>query len=243
MTSRSIFLPLLACVISLPLAGCFTPPGKPGPNIEPQRPEQVLDFPMLFSQNCAACHGQSGKGGAAISLANPVYLAVAGPANIQRTIASGVAGTMMPPFSKVSGGMLTDQQIAALAQGMTSAWGNASALSGQTPPAYAARTPGDAIQGQKSFAVYCASCHGVSGEGLKAAGTHTGSLVDSAYLALISDQGLRSIIIAGRPDQGMPDWRKDITGANTHPMSDQEVTDTVAWLVTHRSAPLNQPRP
>ena len=37
----------------------------------------------------------------------------------------------------------------------------------------------------------------------------SGSIVDPSYLALVSDQSLRSTIIAGRPDLGMPDWRSD----------------------------------
>ena len=41
-----------------------------------QRPEQVLAFPTLYTQNCTACHGENGKNGAAIPLANPVYLAL-----------------------------------------------------------------------------------------------------------------------------------------------------------------------
>ena len=70
---------------------------------------------------------------------------------------------------------------------------------------------------------------------------HTGSLVDPAYLALISDQGLRSLIIAGQSGEGMPDWRSDITGAGSRAMADQEVTDIVAWLASHRVASPGQP--
>jgi cytochrome c oxidase cbb3-type subunit III len=52
-------------------------------------------------------------------------------------------------------------------------------------------------------------------------------------LALASDQTLRTVIIAGRPDIGQPDWRNDLPG---HPMSDQEVTDVVEWLSSQRPA-------
>ena len=60
-----------------------------------------------------------------------------------------------------------------------------------------------------------------------------------AFLALISDQNLRSITIAGRPDQGMPDWRS----AGAQPMTDQQVTDIVAWLASKRVATPGQPYP
>jgi cytochrome c oxidase cbb3-type subunit 3/ubiquinol-cytochrome c reductase cytochrome c subunit len=55
---------------------------------------------------------------------------------------------------------------------------------------------------------------------------------------LISDQGLRTIVIAGRPELGAPDWRGNIPG---RPMSDQDVTDVVAWLVSHRVPNPGQP--
>jgi mono/diheme cytochrome c family protein len=145
----------------------------------------------------------------------------------------------MPPFAKSSGGMLTDQQIAALAQGIEHAWGNPSALGGQTPPAYAATSAGDAAHGQQAFTTYCAQCHGADGTGGKSNGTIIGSLVDPAYLALISDQGLRSIIISGQPEQGMPDWRTHPGGSA--PLTDQQVTDIVAWLTSHRIATPGQP--
>jgi mono/diheme cytochrome c family protein len=54
------------------------------------RPEEVLAFPTLYKQNCAACHGENGRNGAAISLANPVYIALAGETHLQEVIANGV---------------------------------------------------------------------------------------------------------------------------------------------------------
>jgi cytochrome c oxidase cbb3-type subunit 3/ubiquinol-cytochrome c reductase cytochrome c subunit len=82
-------------------------------------------------------------------------------------------------------------------------------------PAYASSAPGDSAKGQEAYARFCSQCHGKN-------------LVDPSYLALVSDQGLRSTILAGWPDQGMPDWRSD-------GISDQQVTDVVAWLASQRS--------
>ena len=64
----------------------------------------------------------------------------------------------------------------------------------------------------------------------------SGSIVDPSYLALISDQTLRSTIIAGRPDLGMPDWRSDTSSPGSRSMTDQEITGVVAWLAAHRAA-------
>jgi cytochrome c oxidase cbb3-type subunit 3/ubiquinol-cytochrome c reductase cytochrome c subunit len=62
-------------------------------------------------------------------------------------------------------------------------------------------------------------------------------IVDPVYLALVSDQYLRSVTIAGRPDQGMPDWRGD----SAQPLTDREVTDIVTWLASKRIANPGQP--
>ncbi len=234
---RSLIPCLLTCALTLAVSGCNSAPGRPGP--QAARPGQVLDFPSLYAENCASCHGVNGRYGAAISLANPVYLAVAGVANIQRITAIGVPGTAMPPFARSSGGMLTDRQIAVLSQQMVALWGNPSALAGQTPPAYTSSTPGDPAQGQKTFDIFCARCHGADATGGHADNdVVTGPLVDPAYLALISDQGLRSIIIAGQTEQGPYDWRSYTPG---HPMTDQDVTDIVAWLTSHRIPTPGQP--
>jgi mono/diheme cytochrome c family protein len=226
---------------SLALAGCSRIPGRPGPGPEVVRPSEVLDFPTLYKANCAACHGGNGKNGAAISLANPAYLAVVGEENVREITAKGVIGKLMPPFAKSAGGMLTDQQIGVLAHGVMQQWSSPDLFAGQNIPQYRTTQAGDAGRGQQAFGVFCARCHGVAGEG--SAGDSKsgkiGSIVDGSYLALISDQGLRSIVIAGRPDGGMPDWRSD--GAQA--LTDQQITDIVAWLASKRTTYPGQPYP
>jgi len=244
---------LVLVAAGLALVGCSRIPGRPGPGPEVVRPEEVLDFSTLYKANCTACHGENGRNGAAISLANPVYLAVAGEDTVRQTITKGVPGKLMPAFAKSSGGMLTDQQVSALAHGMTMQWGKADVLAGLSAPPYAAMSTGDAARGQQAFGTFCARCHGASGEGVagdakdgpgkdgagKVGAGKVGSIVDGSYLALISDQSLRSITIAGRPDEGMPDWRFDAA----QPMTDQQITDIVAWLASKRSVNPGQPYP
>jgi cytochrome c oxidase cbb3-type subunit 3/ubiquinol-cytochrome c reductase cytochrome c subunit len=228
-------------------SGCGTAPGKPASNLEVSSPEQVLNFASLYGQNCAACHGEHGRYGAAISLANPVYLATVTQDDLHRIVSAGVPGTLMPPFGKSSGGMLTDQQVSVLAREMIASWSKPSLLNGQTPPPYIGHLQGDAQNGQKAFTTYCARCHGNDGKGVSDNRIKTGSLVDPAYLSLISEQGLRSIIIAGNPDQGMPDWRSypAATPATPKPapITDREIADIVAWLCAHRVRTPGQPYP
>jgi mono/diheme cytochrome c family protein len=241
---------LILAVGSLAITGCENIHGRPGPGPEVVRPEEVVDFPTLYKQNCAACHGENGRDGAAISLANPVYIAVAGDTHLREVIAKGVPGKLMPPFAKSSGSMLTDGQVTVLAQGIQKQWGNPSLLTGQNPLPYLATLPGNPEHGLQAYGVFCARCHGAVGEGGPADGKPNfvqgkigsgkiGSIVDPSYLALISDQNLRSITIAGRPDQAMPDWRGDAD----QPMTDQQVTDILAWLATKRVVNPGQPYP
>ncbi len=237
MNRRVATLMLLAGTVCFGGLGCEAP-GKPV-HAEANRPDDVLDFSTLYKQNCAGCHGKDGRGGATLPLANPVYLEVAGFDNIQRITADGVAGTLMPPFARSRGGTLSERQISALAKGIIDSWGHAG--TGQLIP-YGGKTAGDTTSGEAAYATFCARCHGANGTGMKSeSGVWTDSIVDPAYLALVSDQYLRSVIIGGLPDRNMPDWRSDLTGSNARAMTNQEITDTVAWIVSHRIAAPGQP--
>ena len=230
--------PILVAVMMVAVAlcnGCNSSPGRPKSDSEIIPPSQVMEFGLLYSQNCAGCHGASGKGGAAIALANPVFLAIADDSVIRRAAANGVPGTTMPAFAQSAGAMLTDKQIDALVSGIRS-WAKSDILNNVTPPPYSSRTPGDPRRGAEAYRTYCSSCHGVDGRG----GSKASSIVDGAYLALVSDQELRTIVIAGRPELGAPDWRGDVEG---RPMSAEEISDVVAWLSSHRTQFPGQPYP
>src|ERR1700733_9349270 len=115
-------LTLLGAATVLMVVGCSRVPGRPGPGPEGVRPNEELDFPTCCKGNGAACHGENGRDGAVISLANPAYLAVVGGENLRGIVGRGVPRKLMPPFAKSAGGMLTDQQIGVLADGMMKQW-------------------------------------------------------------------------------------------------------------------------
>jgi cytochrome c oxidase cbb3-type subunit III len=218
----------VAGLLSMLLSACGTPHGQPSEGSEPVAPDQILEFTTLYAQNCAGCHGANGKGGPAIALADPVYLALADDAAIRKAIGSGVSGTSMPAFARSAGGMLTDKQIEVISGEIRARWSKPGVLMGTNPPSYAAKSAGDAQRGEAAFKVYCESCHGPGGRG----GQKASAITNDSFLALLSDQGLRTIVIAGRPEMGAPDWRGNAPG---QPMSDQEVTDIVAWLASQRA--------
>jgi len=227
-------LSALGVLSLLVLAACSTLNREPRIDPEPLAPSEVSDFGILYAQNCAGCHGAEGRGGASFALANPVYLAIVDETTIRNIVANGVHGTSMPAFAQRAGGMLTEQQIDVITAGIFSRWGRKHVLDGADPPSYAAKAAGSVDRGQGAFRTYCASCHGADG-----AGTSKGSAIThDSFLALVSDQGLRTIVITGRPELGAPDWREDAPG---HPMTDQEITDVVAWLASRRAPDPGQP--
>jgi cytochrome c oxidase cbb3-type subunit III len=232
--SRIPYLFAFAILSLALLSACSTPHGEPQKGSEPVAPNQVVDFDTLYAQNCAGCHGAEGRGGASIALANPVYLAIVDEKAMHKVVANGVSGTSMPAFAQSAGGLLTAEQINVITSGMFSRWGRKGILDGANPPSYTAKTGGNAEHGGIAFGTYCASCHGSEG-----AGTPKGSAItDDSFLALLSDQELRTLVITGRPELGAPDWRGNLPG---HPMTDQEITDVVTWLASRRAQNPGQP--
>jgi mono/diheme cytochrome c family protein len=220
-------------LVAVLFAGCGAPPGQPRTDSITVAPSDVVEFSALYADNCAGCHGANGRGGAAIALANPVYLAIVDDRSMRASIASGVRGTSMPAFAQSAGGMLTEKQIDALVNGVRS-WRRAGVLDGANPLSYVPTAAGDVRRGEAAYQTFCQSCHGPDGLG----GPKGSAITNDSFLALTSDQGLRTIVIAGRPELGAPDWRGNVAGK---PMSDQEVTDVVSWLASHRVAAPGQP--
>src|SRR5579862_2045817 len=240
---RGIF-PALAGIVCIACTACDRAPGYPRAGAEVARPDQVLDFHMLYSENCSGCHGANGRGGAALPLNDPAYLAIAGADNLRRATANGIDKTLMPAFAQSAGGMLTDQQIDSLVQGMLHEWSRPAEFASLNLPSYSANTTADLAAGQKAFVTACARCHGNDGAGLprppdsqlksiQDPDATPFSVVDPNYLSLISDQGLRSLIMTGHPDSHAADWRTCIPGSK-NPLSAQQITDIVAWIVSHR---------
>lgn len=215
--------------LAIACSGCNMAGASPGEISEYVRPENVVDFWTLYSQNCSACHGQNGQNGPAFDLANPIYQSVVDDASLKKWITGGMPGTQMPAFGQSAGGFLTDKQVDALVSGMRTIWRKNDSAA-VNAPSYAANSQGDPKSGEEIFNAVCASCHQKSNE----------RITDSTYLALMSDQILRTIIIAGRPDLGQPNWQDVRPG---RPLTNEEVTNVVAYLASLRSATPGQPYP
>jgi cytochrome c oxidase cbb3-type subunit 3/ubiquinol-cytochrome c reductase cytochrome c subunit len=216
-------------------------PGKPDPADRPQTPAQITSFEYLFARNCAGCHGAEGKLGPAPPLNDPIFLAIVSQDDLVRVITGGRAGTPMPAFGRQFAGTLTEEQIHIVAAGVKERW-RVKQPADKKLPAYAVATSGEppaaeeVARGAKVFERACADCHGADGEG-SGGDESPGRINDPALLSLISNQGLRRIVITGRHDLGMPNFAGDEgRSSNFEPLSSEEIADVVALLASWRTA-------
>ena len=132
-------------------------------------PQAVTQGAVLFRQECTYCHGVAARGGMrGPDLTTGSWSHGGTDADLSRTIASGVAGTAMPPNK------LTEEEIWQIVAYLRTL---------QQPPAPAS---GDARNGEALFngPLRCASCHMVNGRGgrLGPELTTVGSSRSRAYL-------------------------------------------------------------
>jgi cytochrome c oxidase cbb3-type subunit 3/ubiquinol-cytochrome c reductase cytochrome c subunit len=243
----------LGLLLSALLAGC-DPPGKPNPADQPLPADQVSDFDTLYRMNCSGCHGADGKRGPAPPLNDPLFLAIVPDAVLWQVIREGRAvspeqrspmpafffGKEGPPTSVETQAerwavprqqsRLTAAQVRRLADGIKARWGGPPPKE-KPPPYLAPKEHGDKKRGEEIFDLACSACHGDNGQGAKQAG----AINDRAFLALISDQELRRIIITGRSDLGMPNYSdRDWRSPKFKPLTSEQINDLVALLASWR---------
>jgi cytochrome c oxidase cbb3-type subunit III len=224
----------------------------------------VLDFKLLYQQNCAGCHGADGQLGPAPPLNDELFRAIISEYELLEIVMKGRQGTLMPAFAIENGGTLTPKQIQVLVNeikgipykvvektpgdpssaevvaapdGPAPAWGKPKAAPADVPPY---RAPSEKLdvqtaRGMAAFTRACAECHGDKGQGLGEGSHLTNAINDPVFLALNSDQVLRRIIITGRSDLGMPNFAEPrMESPDFKPLSPQEVNDLVALLASWR---------
>lgn len=229
------------------LIGCSDEfPGKPNPADRPLPQNEITDFATLFAQNCTGCHGVDGELGPAPPLNDPLFLALIPDEALHAVIRDGRPGTPMPAFATEQGGTLSAEQVKIIATGLKSHWpadkkkeSDPAIVAGA--PAYLAATaslqltPGATEQAAALFERACAECHGPNGAGGETGYASGGAINDRAFLALISDQALRRIIITGRHDLGMPNYAAtDGRPDDFKPLTSEEIDELVALLASWR---------
>lgn len=176
---------------------------------------------VKYTVYCAACHGFKGEGynaglvGTAIGY--PGFLKVASDDYILQTTKLGRIGTPMQPFVGSKGlANLSEQDIKDIIVHLRHL--------GKTfvPPRVKAIRPGNAVMGEKIFAINCAPCHQLGGFGKVG---FAPSIRNRDFLALASDEFIKIVLKKGRPGTAMM-ARPDLNA--------QQVVDIIAYL---RSAP------
>ncbi|QDT75595.1 c-type cytochrome [Lacipirellula limnantheis] len=222
-------------------------PGKPNPADRPLPQNEITDFATLFAQNCTGCHGADGELGPAPPLNDPLFLALIPDETLHAVIRDGRPGTPMPAFAAERGGTLSTEQVKIIAAGLKSHWPadkteevSDAAIVADAPPYLSSATilqltPGATDQASTLFERACAECHSPNGAGGETGYASGGAINDRAFLALISDQALRRIIITGRHDLGMPNYAApDGRPEDFKPLTSAEIDELVALLASWR---------
>jgi len=164
----------------------------------------------LFSQNCAACHGDFGEGGAnparpgdiIAPISSREYLATRDDQTLRSIIAMGQPDFGMSPFSTAFGGPLEDDEIDAILAFLRT-WE-------ASPPveAPAEILPGPVpLSGAEIFAQICSRCHGPNGEG------GLGPVLRGPeFQARYNAQTLYDVISLGHEATPMIAWGEILTG-------------------------------
>jgi mono/diheme cytochrome c family protein len=235
---------VMLCAFVVALTGCEPPqlPGTPNPANRLHSPDQDLSFEALYSLNCAGCHGGDGELGPAPPLNDPMFLAIIPQEELDRVVRNGRRGTPMPAFSQAAGGTLTDEQVKVIVDGLRKHWGDAEIDAATLPPYLLTKVegvqsaPGSRERGAQIFERACATCHGTNGAGVKRDGVVASAINVPAFLALISDQALRRIVITGRHDLGMPSYEHDDgRPLDFELLTPAEIDDLVALLADWRA--------
>jgi mono/diheme cytochrome c family protein len=189
---------------------------------------------QVYAENCALCHGPNGEGRVGATLAKD-WPSIRPDLITRQTIDRGVDGTVMPAWSQENGGPLTDEDLDALVYFILS-WqiGGAPQITpGNTPTPRAAVSPvpgveGDPNQGGVLYDQNCAVCHGNDGEG------RIGVSLAKDWPSIRPDLTVKSTIEKGVTGSAMPAWSQ----ANGGPLSESDVEDLVAFVMTWSGASL-----
>lgn len=195
------FIAFLTACSSFSLAGDITPP--PGSNLPAAQPTQVVQtgpvFPLIppnpangepfYAENCAPCHGESGRGDGPQAVELPLLPAVlvspavinsATPAEWFTLISKGDLKRFMPPFNS-----LTERQR----------WDVIAYV-------HALAAPDEKLaEGQALYQSDCAECHGEEGRGdgpqASAFGGQMPDFTDLERMASTTNQALYAAVTDG----------------------------------------------
>lgn len=189
--------------------------------------ESLEEGALLFTQNCAMCHGPQGEGRIGATLSKD-WPSIRPDLRVKDTISNGIPGSVMPAWSQAKGGPLSSEQIDLLTNYILS-WqtGGAIIVSSPTPVVLVPLTEvpgvtGDPTNGANLFAENCAVCHGPQGQG------RIGAVLAKDWPSFRPDLEVRTTIANGIQGSVMPAW----STAKGGPLDDGQINDITSYIMT-----------
>lgn len=186
----------------------------------------------LYGRNCASCHGAKGDGGIGVPLSLPSFQAGISDDYLRKTIHDGRPGRVMPSFSS-----LNKAEVDAIVSHVRT-WNK-----GPLVTYSAKRIKGDPVHGKKLFGQYCASCHGISGEGSKGTGVTFSrprdlpimapALHNPGFLAAATDSMIKATLMHGRKGTPMVSFLKQ-------GLKERDINDIVRYVRSFEKQPLSE---
>ncbi len=173
-----------------------------------------------YNINCAACHQPEGIGkvGFAPSIRNRDFLALASDDFIKQTVKTGRPGTPMVARADLSEAILDD--IIAYLRSVEVA--NPIEITLDHDKKY----HGDVSEGATKYGTYCASCHGVKGDGYISGGSGP-AIGLPGFLAAASDDYIYQTLRLGRMGTAM---RPFLGARGVANLTDQDASDIITYL-------------
>lgn len=179
----------------------------------------------LYQTYCIMCHGADGRGRVGANL--QAFPGIDVDAAIQQTIANGIEGSVMPTFSTVQGGPLSDVDIADISAYLTGV------LDGTEPiaPAPDYQPPdiaplpdvqGNPTNGAVVFQTNCIACHGEKAQG------GFGWPLAKNWPGNQPEIFISQVVTSGIDGTIMPSWAQE----NGGPLSNAEIEDVTAYILT-----------
>jgi mono/diheme cytochrome c family protein len=177
---------------------------------------------MHFDANCAACHQPNGAGrpGIAPSIGNRDFLAISSDDFIKATVKHGRPGTSMVQRPDLSDQVLTD--IIAYLRDLPVE----NVIEIAVDPSKQLASLGDLKSGHEKFGLYCASCHGATGQGYAVGGAGP-AIGLSGFLGAASDDYIYQTLKQGRINTAM---RPFLGARGLANLNDQDAYDIIAYM-------------
>jgi cbb3-type cytochrome c oxidase subunit III len=164
---------------------------------------------LVYAENCVACHGANGEGTTLAPALNTDDLrSRLTDADITRTVAQGVPGTLMAGWERA----LEVSEIEAVTS-LLRRWPELDAAGVALPVVEAAAidmSPEAIASGAKLYNILCTQCHGVEAYGTQLAP----ALNDQTFLSQTPDAAIQQIIAGGVSGTSMPAWGGYLTEAD-----------------------------